>query len=75
MSDAVFSDDALSDKELTIRALIMYANWVQTGDPILAPSDLNRFKSPKTLRDVSIRVLGEDQKELVRRLRGIAATL
>lgn len=54
-----------SDRELKENALNLWANYVETGNPILSATDMQNQRKP-------VRALGEDGMRLVLRLRALA---
>lgn len=56
-----------SDKELTRLALMMYACWIETGDPLTSREDAIRQSKHKVLKS-----LDEFQKQRIIRLRELA---
>ena len=56
-----------SDKELTRLALVMFANWVETEDPLMSVNDAIKQK-----RHREIKQLDSYQTERVQRLRKLS---
>lgn len=56
-----------SDKELTRLALMMYACWIETGDPMLSRNDAVKQKRHKEINQ-----LDEFQEARVQKLRKLA---
>ena len=56
-----------SDKELTRLALVMFANWIETEDPLMSRNDAIQQK-----RHREIKQLDSFQEERVTKLRKLA---
>lgn len=64
--------DLQNADEVTICAMAveMWANWIQSGDPVLSSGDLERMGRHK-----QIKALSEDQMRFVLRLKDLARNL
>ncbi len=60
--------DEKTDEELVTMALHMWANWVETNNPMMSANDVAAMRNPL----VRIKALTDDSKQLVARLRDLA---
>lgn len=58
-------DEPKTDGELVFNALMMYANWIETRDPLLSAVDMSERRKP-------LRPIGTASTVLVERLRAMA---
>ena len=58
-----------ADYDLRARACFMYANWIETGNPVLSAADAFASKQSKI-----VKVLTMEQHQIVDRLRELGQT-